>query len=161
MSLRLNVGQRIESKHMPVECFIESNNSEVKRSDNRKRILKSEKVHWDEEEQIALPDVLNFIREATDLTDLHINESLLNFLQVMQKDGPCMKMTITIGNGKAQAWFNAKCRVARKDLRHHSRKYHQGNTDYESLQYNQKRREYKDILLVYLLIGIIIVCTVT
>ena len=101
MSLRLNVGQRIESKHMPVECFIESNNSEVKRSDNRKRILKSEKVHWDEEEQIALPDVLNFIREATDLTDLHINESLLNFLQVMQKDGPCMKMTITIGNGES------------------------------------------------------------
>jgi len=161
LSLRLNVGQRIESKHMPVECFIESNNTEVKRSDNRKRILKSEKVQWDEEEQIALPDVLNFIREATDLTDVHINESLLKFLQVMQKDGPCMKMTITIGNGKAQAWFNAKCRVARKDLRHHSRKYHQGNTDYESLQYNQKRREYKDILLVYLLIGIIIVCTVT
>ena len=31
LSLRLNTGQRIESKHMPVEPLTESNNTEVKR----------------------------------------------------------------------------------------------------------------------------------
>ena len=36
-------------------------------------------------------------------------------------------------------------RVTRKDLRHHLRKYHKGNTDYERLQ---KRREYKELLRV-------------
>ena len=55
-----------------------------------------------------------------------------------------MKKTITIGKGKAQAWFDAECRVTRKDLRHHLRKYHKGNTDFERLQYNQKRREEKE-----------------
>ena len=34
-------------------------------------------------EQIALPDVLNLIRESTDITDVDINESLLKFLEVM------------------------------------------------------------------------------
>ena len=51
-----------------------------------------------------------------------------------------MKKTITIGKGKAQAWFDAECRVTRKDLRHHLRKYHKGNTDYERL-YSTTRRE--------------------
>ena len=49
LSLRLNVGQRIESKHMPVELLIESNNTEVKRSDNRTKLFKIEKFQWDEE----------------------------------------------------------------------------------------------------------------
>ena len=99
-------------------------------------------------EQIALPDVLNLIRESTDITDVDINESLLKFLEGLQKAVSCMKKTITIGKGKTQAWFDAECRVTRKDLRHHLRKYHQGNTDYERLQYNQKRREYKELLRV-------------
>ena len=154
LSLRLNVGQRIESKHMPVELLIESNNTEVKRSDNRTKLFKIEKFQWDEEkrstfmEQIASPYVLNLIREATDLIDVDINESLLKFLEGLQKAGSCMKKTITIGKGKAQAWFDAECRVTRKDLRHHLRKYHKGNTDIERLQYNQKRREYKELLRV-------------
>ena len=59
-----------------------------------------------------------------------------------------MRKTITAGKGKAQAWFDAEYRESRKDLRHHLRKYHQGNTDYEKLQYNQKRREYKELLRV-------------
>ena len=50
-----------------------------------------------------------------------------------------MKKIIIIGKGKAHAWFDAECRVTRKELRHHLRKYHKGNTDYERLQYNQKR----------------------
>ena len=50
-----------------------------------------------------------------------------------------MKKTISIGKGKAQAWFDAECRVARKDLRHHLGKYHKGISDFERLQYNQKR----------------------
>ena len=63
LSLRLNVGQRIESKHMPVELLTESNNTEVKRSDNRTKLFKIEKFQWDEEkrstfmEQIASPYV--------------------------------------------------------------------------------------------------------
>ena len=143
LSLRLNVGQRIESKHMPVELLIESNNTEVKRSDNRTKLFKIEKFQWDEEkrstfmEQIASPYVLNLIREATDLIDVDINESLLKFLEGLQKAGSCMKKTITTGKGKAQAWFDAECRVTRKDLRHHLRKYHKGNSDFERLQYNQ------------------------
>ena len=36
-------------------------------------------------EQIASPYVLNFIREATDLIDVDINESLLKFLEGLQK----------------------------------------------------------------------------
>ena len=59
-----------------------------------------------------------------------------------------MKKTITTGKGKAHAWFDAEFRVTRKDLRHHLRKYHKGSTDYERLQYNQKRREYKELLRV-------------
>ena len=41
MSLCLNVGQRIESKHMPVELLIESNNTEVKRSDTRTKTIQN------------------------------------------------------------------------------------------------------------------------
>ena len=79
LSLRLNAGQRIESKHMPVELLIESNNTEVKRSDNITKLFKIEKFQWDEEkrstfmEQIASPYVLNLIREATYLFDVDIN----------------------------------------------------------------------------------------
>ena len=104
LSLRLTVGQRIESKHMPVELLIESK-SEVKRSDNRTKLFKTKRFQWDEEKrstfmkQIASPYVLNFIREATDLIDVHINESLLKFLG-LQKAGSCIKKTITIGKGK-------------------------------------------------------------
>ena len=41
LSLRLNAGQRIESKHIPVELLTESNNTEVKRSDNRTKLFKN------------------------------------------------------------------------------------------------------------------------
>ena len=37
-----------------------------------------------------------------------------------------MKKIITIGKRKAQAWFDAECRVTRKELRHHLRKHHKG-----------------------------------
>ena len=59
-----------------------------------------------------------------------------------------MRKTITAGKGKAQAWFDAEYRESRKDMRHNLRKYHHGNTDYERLQYNQKKREYKELLRV-------------
>ena len=55
--------------------------------------FKIEKFQWDEEkrstfmEQIASPYVLNLIREATDLIDVDINESLLKFLEGLQKAG--------------------------------------------------------------------------
>ena len=104
LSLRLNVGQRRESKHMPVELLIQSNNTEMKRSNKRTKPFKIQKFQWDEEkcstfmEQIASPYVspyvLNLIREATDLIDVDINESLLKFLEGLQKAGSCMKKTI-------------------------------------------------------------------
>ena len=51
LSLHLNVGQSIESKHMPVEILIESNNTEVKRLDNSTKLFKIEKFQWDEEKR--------------------------------------------------------------------------------------------------------------
>ena len=36
---------------MPVEHLIESNNTEVKRSDNRTKLFKIEKFQWDEEKR--------------------------------------------------------------------------------------------------------------
>ena len=57
---------------MLVELLTESNNNEVKRSDNSEKLFKIEKFQWDEEkrstfmEHIASPDVLNLIQKATD-----------------------------------------------------------------------------------------------
>ena len=99
-------------------------------------------------DQLASPDVLNLIYETTNLINININESLLKFLAGMRKAGSGMKnkRNITVGKRTTQAWFDAECRVIRIDLPHHLRKYHKCNTDYQRLQYNQKRNEYNELL---------------
>ena len=99
-------------------------------------------------DQLASPDVLNLINETTNLINDDINESLLKFLEGVRKAGSGMKnkRNITVGKRTTQAWFDAECRVIRIDLPHHLRKYHKCNTDYQRLQYNQKRNEHNELL---------------
>ena len=150
--LCMQVGKMIESKHMPIELIM--NSFCLHRPDNVNpcKEFKYEKYQWDEstaEEFLRESRTLEtkeMLDEAIQMIDLDINAALNKFNECIFKAGKCMKKTIYMGKGKYQTWFDKECRVAKKSLRKLLRKFHDRNTDQDRTEYNNKRREYKELL---------------
>ena len=151
LSLLLNVNCRIESKHMPVELSIELLSDKAKPTVTR-NMSKLDKYVWNTQDsgefmtRLSATDVKNCFDEATELLEVDINRSLSRFTDGLHMAGTCMKKSVTIGKDNSQSWFDAECRENRKRLRQRLRAFHKSNLVEDRILYNEKRKEYKQLL---------------
>jgi hypothetical protein len=150
----MTVGERIECKHMPIELVAHVQAKPGRCSVFDRKVYKIEKYAWDREKSEQFMNLLSsdvvqgLLVEATDLIDTDINYSLVKFQQVLLTAGTCMKKSITVGKQRAQAWFDKECRVNRMLLRQKLRHFIRSGTVEDRLQYNNKRKEYKELLRI-------------
>ena len=149
--LKMNVGQRIESKHMPVELSFNFDNQN-KDSETEPVSFKLEKFIWKNEKvdeflsEIRSPEINQIFAEAKCLISTNINQSVDKFAEGLLKAGACMKTVIHIGQNKSQKWFDKECRESRKTVRQKLRKFNNTNSPDDSLLYHENRRQYKELL---------------
>ena len=148
---RMSVGERIESKHMPIELVLKCKTGSTPNKDVQTEI-KIEKYVWDKERateyinSITSPPLQGLLSEAADLVDQDIDESLSKLTDAILTAGSCMKKVITVGKKTAQRWFDKECYDGRKQLRKLLRKFTANATAENREGYTKKRREYKDLL---------------
>ena len=151
-SCELRVSDRIESDHMPVEFrlnFCEKSH-EVLQCENS---VTTEKYVWREEnaniyiDNIASKECTDILTVAKDLINNDINEALNLFNKCIKDAADCMKSQIRVKNqSKDQTWFDAECRLSRKNVRRLLRKFRRTLDDDDRHSFCIARREYKHLL---------------
>ena len=72
---------------------------------------------------------------------------LFEFNEALLNASTCMKKTITVGKDRKDLWFDKECTQSKRELRHILRHcYKQKDDEIARNNYNQKRREYKELL---------------
>ena len=157
LSLSMNVGERIERKHQPIELFVnygQSSQECVKNNQTQGKEYKVDKLIWDankeDEFTMAIGGEANMLllEEACDLIDLNIDQALDKFQQILHSAGSCMKRTLVHGKERKEEWFDAECHLTRKDVRRKLRKFNKSDKPNDRIDYNNKRKEYKELLRV-------------
>ena len=158
-ALSLVVGQRIESKHMPVEVVILSKVKYHNRLSKKKSVV--QRFKWDcnkyqeymnmfNSEQVVLQ-----LREAFDLIDSNLEDALKKFYNAITLAASPMLKTVVVGTFGNQPWFDKECRQTRQSVRLALRKLRQSkeniatsNKDVDVLRiyYTNSRKEYKSLL---------------
>lgn len=150
-TFEMNICHRIESKHAPIELYVNKPQKEQNTS-AKPKTYKVEKFIWDPEKQedfnkaVTDTNVTNILAEACTLVDVNVNAAVDKFQEAVCIAGECMKKSFTMGGIRKQAWFDRECREQRTSLRKVLRKFDNDNMDTDRIQYNQKRREYKELL---------------
>ena len=147
----MSVGQRVDSKHMPIELVLSAQISTCGCQGAPKK-FKIEKFVWDNDKStefmgnITSVNTEQLISDATDLIDQDIDMSLSKLTEAILAAGSCMKKVITVGKERGQVWFDWECKQSKKTLRHHLRRFCKNGAIENRDLYNDKRREYKELL---------------
>lgn len=149
-SVSLNVAEKIESKHMPVEMIFLPNDVFVNSECNVSKAVKIEKFVWCDEKSISFvssfssEEIQARLRDATELIEVDVNLSLSKFNEAMTMAGECMKKRVYIGKDRQQRWFDSECYHSRTDLRQNLRLFHSGRVDKDC--YTEKRSSYNELI---------------
>ena len=159
MALSLTVGQRIDSKHLPVEIELKSNMFKKKNVKCRKNIM--QKYQWDSQKAHAYSNIFSSesmslaIQDAYDLLDSDPEVALDKLYNIITLAAAPMLKTVIIGVANNNRWFDAECRKKRQSVRQALRKFKVskrcGQISYKDLDnvrisYTETRKEYKFLL---------------
>ena len=152
MSLSLQVVEKIESKHMPVELLVRLDESDLEIKRDPPKMFKIEKYVWYPDKSLGFSasliseEVQTCFTEAEELVDIDINRSLKKFNEGLFIAGKHMKKNIVVGKERQQKWFDRDCHQRRQQLRQCLRKFHKSNAYADKVTYTEKRNEYKELL---------------
>jgi uncharacterized protein YacL (UPF0231 family) len=86
------------------------------------------------------------LNEAMDLIDSDVNSAIKKFNESILRAGSCMKKVVHVGKEKMNNWFDKECRDNKKTLKKLLKQFHRSNAVEDRIVYNNKRREYKELL---------------
>ena len=157
-AVRLTVGQRIESKHMPVELELFSKVALGSKSMKKSFV---QKFQWDSTKKQEYFNVFKTesfavkFREAYDLIDSDLGKALLKFYDILTLAAAPMLKTVIVGYTGNKPWFDKECRQKRQSVRCALRKLRQSKKDMMivkkdidvlRIHYTNSRKEYKVLL---------------
>ena len=158
-AVKLTVGQRIESKHMPVEVVMLSNTTCDRTYLKKKTVV--QRFKWDRNKSHEYIDkfkteyIASQFREAYDLINSDLEEALKKFQNIIKLSATPMLKNVIVGNFGSKPWFDRECRETRQSVRQALRKLRlskRNNTtsnedvDYLRISYTTSRNEYKSLL---------------
>jgi hypothetical protein len=169
-SCELNISERIESDHMPVQfCF---NSLDDCQENVVKENIILEKFVWNEDctdvysNNICSTEFQERMALAVNLIDVDINEALQTFNMCIKDAAECMKKQIRCTKKyKSQDWFDIECKISRRQVRNLLGKFRRtldnndrdsfckARREYKQLQ-KQKRKEFNNALLAELIASI-------
>ena len=151
---KLNVRDRFESDHMPLELFI--HNLDTTSENNAVRTGREEKINkivWNEDlsqtfsDAMQSADAIKMMDLALTLIDSDIDEALHVFNSCILLSAQCMKKTInTCNDRKTNDWYDQECRTARTNLRKLYRVARRSGNPSDQHNFCVARREYKHLL---------------
>ena len=126
---RLEIIDRLESKHLPVKMNIKFPKEKLAENNQINQEVKFEKYCWnnDNKEQF-LENLTNdrcqtLLTDALNLVDIDLNEALEKFNEGIKEGAQCMKSVITLNGKRVQKWYDYECTVKKREVRKTFRKF--------------------------------------
>jgi hypothetical protein len=145
----LNVGQRVESHHMPVLLGVRA--VPVSHSDDSNQMHSSTKLKWDSSKtQLYLDFLLSNdgqqrLEDATNSIVENVERALGKFVNLILDAGQCMRRTVK-SSARARpnnAWFDDECRKLKREANRALNKYMRTLKVADRILYTQKRSDYQ------------------
>ena len=148
----LNVKERVDSDHLPVELLMPISSKEVKYTEVKEK-YNDEKLVWQKEKEVEFIKNLNSEESVLKLgrafgqIDDNMNEALSQFTLCLKAAAKCMmKKNCSNTNVKHAIWYDAECREAKKDSKQKLRIFRKSRTETDRKVFTASRTTYKRML---------------
>ena len=150
------VGDRVESKHVPIHVTLPVTRDSVVKAQNNKSSSHSTytRVKWDRDKvdefmsEISSEQSLDMLDNALSMVSTCIDTALDMFNNALLKAADCMFKTVRIKSGQqaTNRWFNKECADKKRLARKASTKFHKTDDPEDRVDYLKMRNEYSSFV---------------
>jgi hypothetical protein len=145
-AVRLNIAERFDSTHMPVELTVGDNTTHA-----QAKPLFIEKTAWDEKKKgqfLAAVNSEDFrlkLDDATAQVALGVDNAVDIFVQALAEATSCMKRRVYCGPRQSK-WYDHECRESKRTTRRSWRRFRLSRQDASRRQFVESRSQYRKLL---------------
>ena len=149
---KLNVHDRVDSWHLPVELYLPLVNSGIGNSSEDEVIFKEEKIFWSDKlacQYKAELSSVNFkrgLQTAVEELKIDLDVSVDSVVSALYSAAACMVRTVSSKKRVIVGWFDQECSRKKKQVRRLLRKFKRTNDMNDRIEYVKERKEYKQTI---------------